>query len=521
MRINYDYEPEIVLKDLFFDILYHWRSILAAALIGAVLFGGYSFIADRGERNRPVVTEQKDAETAADDTEAEQEAKQKAEQEEARKDEYDLQLEAYKAKLIKYNSDVSMYQSRINNAQSLIADLQDYMAHSVYYNLDANTLHSGLRTYLIRVKPDDIDPDLLTLIQDQANDLLVYYYNALRDSLDSDELKGLLGVSESKYIEELVEIKTNSSSNTLELTVRGSSDETVAQVMALFDQRLMKACNGEMQDICHHELVLVGDRKNQNDQLTLLVDSQQKQVQNLTKYQNAIADAEKAMAKLELPVEPAFMSASMTEQLAELLPESTPEVESQIKSQAKKEKNKVGKLAAIGLVLFVLLMVVYHGVRYLASERLRDSIEVTRRYGLLVYSDASHSRARRPGKGIDGLIERCEFGKNRLDVAEAGRQAAGLLGKRMPQGTNLVLVSTRPAQRLQQLQSALAKELAGQGMKVSCTADCLREDGMTGIDADATLMIVEEKHESRVAAVNRESELMSMLGLKAVGAILL
>lgn len=520
MRINYDYEPEIVLKDLFFDILYHWRSILAAALIGALLFGGYSFIAGRGARNAPVETvqqsEQAEQEAAQKDDQSTQQA-----QEAVEKDDYDIQLEAYKAQLVRYNSDVAMYQSRINNAQAQIEDLKDYMAHSVYFNLDANTLHSGFRTYLIQAKLDDIDPNLVTLVQEQVNVLLVLYYNALRDSLDSDEFKELLGVSEEEYIEELVEIKTNSSSNTLELTVRGNSDESVAKALDFFDKRLKEACNDKMQDICHHELAVIGDRKNQHDQVTLLVDSQQKQAQNLVKYQNAIVDAEKAMDKLVVPVEPEFMSASMTEQLAEMLSEPNPELELQIKSQAKKDNNNVVKLAALGLVLFILLAVVYHGVRYLAGERLRDSIEMTRRYGLLVYADASHSRARRPGKGIDGLIERWEFGKNKTEVADAGRQAAGLLGKRMPQGTNLVLVSTRPAQQVGQLHDALSKEMADHGINVACAAECLREDAMNRIPDGATLVIVEEKHASRVAAVNREAELMSMLGVKAIGAILL
>lgn len=517
MRINYDYEPEIVLKDLFFDILYHWRSILAAALIGALLFGGYSFIAGRGARNAPVETvQQSEQEAAEKDDQSTQQA-----QEAVEKDDYDIQLEAYKAQLVRYNSDVAMYQSRINNAQAQIEDLREYMAHSVYFNLDANTLHSGFRTYLIQAKLDDIDPNLVTLVQEQVNVLLVLYYNALRDSLDSDEFKELLGVSEEEYIEELVEIKSNSSSNTLELTVRGNSDESVAKALDFFDKRLKEACNEKMQDICHHELAVIGDRKNQHDQVTLLVDSQQKQAQNLVKYQNAIVDAEKAMDKLVVPVEPEFMSASMTEQLAEMLSEPNPELELQIKSQAKKDNNNVVKLAALGLVLFILLAVVYHGVRYLVGERLRDSVEMTRRYGLLVYADASHSRARHPGKGIDGLIERWEFGKNKTEVADAGRQAAGLLGKRMPQGTNLVLVSTRPAQLLGQLHDAMAKEMTGHGINVACAAECLREDAMSGIPDDATLVIVEEKHASRVAAVNREAELMSMLGVKAIGAILL
>ena len=41
---NYNnYEHEIDLKDLLFSILYRWRSLLLAGLVGMVLIGGYKF----------------------------------------------------------------------------------------------------------------------------------------------------------------------------------------------------------------------------------------------------------------------------------------------------------------------------------------------------------------------------------------------------------------------------------------------------------------------------------------------
>ena len=48
MQINYNYEPEILLKDLFFDLLYHWRSIVVAALVGAVVLTGYQYYTKSG-----------------------------------------------------------------------------------------------------------------------------------------------------------------------------------------------------------------------------------------------------------------------------------------------------------------------------------------------------------------------------------------------------------------------------------------------------------------------------------------
>ena len=47
-----DYEQEIDLKDLLFVLLYRWRILLLAAVIGAALLGGY-----KGVKGNPVETD--------------------------------------------------------------------------------------------------------------------------------------------------------------------------------------------------------------------------------------------------------------------------------------------------------------------------------------------------------------------------------------------------------------------------------------------------------------------------------
>lgn len=573
MKINYDYEPVIILKDLFFELLYHWRSILVAALIGALLLGGYQYYTDREKANSAVESMQgllspdtaepatdaaepsaDAAEPAADAaepaTDAAEPAADASRQDEysAWLDEYRSQTERYKSELEKYNSNVAMYQSRIENNQSLINDLQDYMANSVYYNLDPSMLHSAVRTYLIKL--DQVDPALATVQNiDPANDLLVLYSFALKNNLRSDEMKALLGTDDDRYISELVDIKSNTGSNTLELTVRGSSDDMVSKAMEFFHQRLMEACAGEMQTYYPHQLLTVNDSKNLYDQKAQLVEDQQKQLQSLTKYQNAIADAEKALAKLEQPVEPESWPDFMVElqtgtdaqdegqaavptdaqDQAEADAQDGGETDAEAyakgamllaKARAKEQKKQIAVKAAIGFALLALLTAVFYAVRYLTGERLRDSVEMTRRYGLLVFEDAPHSRARRPGKGIDGLIERLEFGK-KLNPSGVGRQAALLLSKAVPEGSSLVLVSTRPEKMLNQVHGALSEALRAKDISVVCTADSLKEDRMADIPDGAKLVIVEEKHESKIVGITREAELVSMLRQNAIGAILL
>lgn len=352
-------------------------------------------------------------------------------------------------------------------------------------------------------------------------------------------MKALLGTDEERYIEELVVIMSNTGSNTLELTVRGSSDDMVSKALEFFHERLMEACAGEMQNIYPHKLLTVNDAKNPYDQKALLVDAQQKQLQNLVKYQNAIADAEKALEKLVIPVEPesleGFQSVTAAQSDADseavdgadaqsgadaAMPTDEKAAKAWVKAREKKQKQLIVTRAVIGFALMLLLTAVFHAVRYLTGERLRDSAEMTRRYGLLVFEDAPHSRARRPGRGLDGLIERLEFGK-KIDRAGVGRQAALLLGKAVPEGSSLALVSTRPGEKLGQLCGALTEALRAKDIQVICAAECLREDRMAGIPEGAKLVVVEEKHESRIAGITREAELVSMLKQEAIGSILL
>ena len=71
MRFDKDYGREISFRDLFFHFLYRWRSILAAALIGAVLLGGYTYLKGHKAAVKPLSAAVEEIGSMTEDTAAE------------------------------------------------------------------------------------------------------------------------------------------------------------------------------------------------------------------------------------------------------------------------------------------------------------------------------------------------------------------------------------------------------------------------------------------------------------------
>lgn len=451
MQINNMYEPEISLKGLLFEVLYRWRSILIAAVIGAVLLGSVRYFSYDPEQ---VNSEEK---------------------------QYDLDVS-------KYDANVNAYETGIASYRNLIDATQDYMSKSIFFNLDPATACTEVRTYMVKLLPDESQSTTINLF-DPVDNVLAAYANALTDGLDPEQMTALLGTGDKRFIDELVEVSVSVNTNIMQMTVYGSDEAKVAEASAFFDNRMKTECAEMLQSVYPHDLIPVSDKKNvRSDKL---VESQQQTMDNLMNYQKAISTAETSLSKLASPTKPAV------------------------------HKSGAVKMAVVGFMLFGFLMIVFWAVKYLAGERLHECTEMTRRYGLFVFENAEHSRAWRPGKGIDRLIERWEFGKHRKDPAKVGFEALALLKRKLPGDSTLVLVSTRPENTLQRLRDTLADGLREQRTQVICAADCLHKNDVSKLPDEATLLIVEEKHESKIAEINREAELVSVLGAKTIGTIVL
>ena len=117
MRINKNQVMEINLKDLFFYLLYRWRSILAAALIGAIALCGYQYLSIKKAHDAGELT----------------------------KDErqYQINVQQYKEELASNRNMVTVY-------TKLLREQNDYLDNSIYIKLSPNNVYIARNSYLIK-----------------------------------------------------------------------------------------------------------------------------------------------------------------------------------------------------------------------------------------------------------------------------------------------------------------------------------------------------------------------------------
>jgi len=288
----------------------------------------------------------------------------------------------------------------------------------------------------------------------------------------------------------LVHLSYNTDTNMMMLSVYGESEEKASEVCDFFVNRIATVCAESIQPLYPHELLKVSQNVYMGP-TDSLQESWSEKATNMATYQGAVTRGEEALLELEQqgePIQPGM---------------------------------HLGRMAAIGFVLLAFLMVAIYTIKYLAGGRLHDSREMVNRYGLFVFSEADHTRARRPGKGIDGLIEKWEFGKSRVDARQACRMAATLVDSKVS-GNALMLVSTRPSENtVSLLQKALENELGARVGKIVDMGDFLNNEGAARLADGADVLIVEEKYESRTERMRRAAEILSLQHVNVLGAVLL
>ena len=366
MQINKDYEQEINLRDLFFHLCYRWRSILAAALIGAILLGAYQYY-------------------SIYKTHAE--GKQTKEEKQ-----YEIDLQ-------NYQDSVKNARNNIRTYTKLIKEKNDYMDQSVYMSLDSQNEWLAYKRFYIKMDQSVLDALPESAQEDPADYVAAVYTSTLKSGLDAEEMEALLGTGKKEYIDELVSVWADGPSNTITVQVIGESEEKVSEQLDYFVDRLHTYSEPMAQEVGAHTLSLVNeDCLSRTD--SGLSAKQDEINQQVIGWQESLKEERETLNELEEEEEPKAPGMHLL------------------------------RFGAIGFILGTFLLAAIYAVRYVVGGKLHDGSEIAERYGLPVYGEFARSRARHPGKGLDKLFEKWEFKHAIIDAKVVEGSISTLLCER-------------------------------------------------------------------------------------------
>ena len=221
MQYNREYEPEINMKDLFFHVLYRWRSLLIAALIGALLAGGYQYLSVRKSR------------ASGKQSEAEQ---------------------TYQAQLQEYQEQKAVWQDQIDLYTRRLREEDDYAVHSPYMRLNPQRVWTSVVQYQVRAEQPSGD---VLPAADPADSVLPVYLSPFSGEGDMQELAGIYGTDRPEYAGEMVSVTADATFNTVTVTAFGETEEAARKAGEFVNGRLEALHAGAAGDIAPHQLVRI------------------------------------------------------------------------------------------------------------------------------------------------------------------------------------------------------------------------------------------------------------------------
>ena len=457
MQPRNDYEIEINLKDLFFHILYRWRVIVILALVAAAALAFW--------QNYKIDSVHARGEKTAEE-------------------------EQFEIDLITYRNNLANAESTVAVKEKAIADMEEYLANSVWLNLDKGSEYQATRVYHITADPSEIAAIPQGSQMDPADYAVNTYATTLMSGLSDEELLDLFGTSRREYVNELVSVSGNTASNDVTIRVVGGSREYVDKIMDFFAAKIAGESGEKAQELCRHTVKVLTDD-------VVVNENHQARQTKRTEYRDSIQKMQEDIAKARA------------------------DYNSLIRKKEPKAPGKhILRYAVIGGVLGVLLPALFFAVMYVLGGRIHSAGEVTGAFGVPVLGSLAHSRARRPGKGIDKLIENWEFRHAERDAGRMYDAVAALLREQDP-AQPLLLTGTVGEKKLRAAAEMLSARLPA-GTELRAEPDFVhRPEAVSALGEAGSVLLVEEKHETRTAEMVRMGEMLSIGGAKVFGCILL
>lgn len=228
-------EREIDLLDMIADILSHWRGLLVAFIIGAVLMGGFSYVKSyRNIQSTPTVEE----EPELDELAVEEQLTQLE----------DSLSDSEKAAVLTTVDDEREY---------LYKD--KYFQESVYMQLDPLDIVQTELVYRIQAEDEGLAQHLGTLYKNIVGGVGLYDWVEQQTGIDAAYAAELISVSTNPEIFVRNGANISTGSDNLKVTVIQKDEETCGQLAAAVSSYMEQQQKNLVKELGNHELILLSE----------------------------------------------------------------------------------------------------------------------------------------------------------------------------------------------------------------------------------------------------------------------
>ena len=194
--MNKEYDPEIRVRDAFFHLLYRWRSILLAVILGAIMLGGYEYFHVNAVHRAGNLTKEEQR--------------------------YERDLAYYRDTLEKSQQDVEEW-------EKLLQEQYAYRDHSLLMKLDDDNSWAAEKKYAVSGAGD------------ASADVLAVYTGAMETDHDETALEEAFGTPVAGYVKEVAVIRTVDGEDTFCVTVYGADREAAEKGLAYVSRKIEEA----------------------------------------------------------------------------------------------------------------------------------------------------------------------------------------------------------------------------------------------------------------------------------------
>ena len=535
-----DNEQEIDLKEMFFNALYRWRSLLLAGLILAVLLGAYKYwsAGKAAQALEKAIAEGTVVQDDFDKGYVKAQEKLNAKETERRtqsKKSTDLQTQINDAKkkiadnnvsITSQQNAITFNKGQIENTQILLDDAREYLNNSVLMQV-AEDRPLVKRVYKVTL-PQNTDE----LLRDPTDEVVASYREPLVGEQKIAALQQKYGLT-AALMNELYSVGTDLNANTVIVTAYGK-DEAMAKEIADAVYSILKDQKRHM--LVSHSLELIMEQSSRGkdqglvDRKNTYRGSVLTYQNNIASYQTAIDTANAAIENLQnenanqnvqisdyqreqkICDEQVYLLSNEIAKMEEKMPSMVPTAASRVKSAV--------KWAIIGFIAGAALLFVIYIVIYVLKPMLRMPDDIRTVFGYPVLG-VLNKKVREKVCAIDKWIMKAEGRGQRPGDDEIVKTAAVSIANTAEPGSLVAVMTTlkenntilQIAEQLKGLVPEMQFVLLTEGVSKASNVDELSR-------CDAAVLL-EERNATSMGKLTADVNQIRLFGKKVLGAVVM